>query len=47
MDIGHALAGIFWLILAYLVFTHWQGANSLLSTGVSGGGTVIKDLQGR
>lgn len=38
---------IFYLILAYLVLSHWQGANSLFSTGVTGGGTIIKDLQGR
>ena len=44
---GHIFAGFFWLILAYLVLSHWQGANSLLGTSVNGTGTVVKDLQGR
>lgn len=41
------LAGSFWLILAYLVFTNWKGANTLLSTSVTGGNSTIKNLQGR
>ena len=41
------LAGVFWLILAYLVFVNYKGANTLLSTTVTGGNQTIKNLQGR
>lgn len=44
---GHIFAGMFWLILAYLVLMHWQGANSLLGTSSTAGVGVIKSLQGR
>ncbi len=46
-DIDAFLAGIFWLILIYLVFTHYKGANTLLSTTFTGGNATIKNLQGR
>lgn len=44
---GHIFAGVFWLILAYLVLLHWQGANSLLGTSSSASVNTIKALQGR
>ena len=45
--LSELLLGIFWLILLYLVLTNWNGANTLLGTGATSSGTVIKDLQGR
>lgn len=47
IDFGHIVGGIGLLILAYLVLNNWTGANALLSTGATSGGTIIKDLQGR
>lgn len=47
LDFGNWLTIIFVLIFAYLVLTHWTGANALLTTGTTGGGAIIKDLQGR
>ena len=41
------LAGIFWLILIYLVFVNYKGANTLLSTTFTGGNATINNLQGR
>ena len=40
-------AGLFWLILAYLVLSNWSGANSLLGTGSKAGIGTVKALQGR
>ena len=45
MEFGHVLALIFWLILAGIVARHWQGANALLGTAVTGGNTTIKSLE--
>lgn len=36
---------LFFLIFAGIVARHWQGANALLGTGVSGGNTIIKTLE--
>lgn len=44
---GHIFAGVFWLILAYLVLSNWSGANSLLGTSSTAGVSTIKALQGR
>lgn len=41
------IAGIGMLIFAYLVLKNWQGANTLLNTGIKGGNTTITNLQGR
>lgn len=42
---------LFWytflLVMAYLVLTHWQGANRLLGTGIGGYATGVEVLQGR
>lgn len=38
---------VFVLILAYLVFTNWKGANALLTSGVGGSVAFVKTLQGR
>lgn len=46
-DIDAFLAGIFWLILIYLVFTNYKGADTLLGTSFKGGNAMIKNLQGR
>lgn len=46
-SIDSFLAGIFWLILIYLVFTNYKGANTLLGTTFSQGNQTIKNLQGR
>lgn len=43
--IGHTLAGIFWLILAGLLLTHWTAVNTVAGTGFTGGETVIAELE--
>lgn len=45
MDFGHVLAGIFWLILAGLLLTHWTAVNTVGGTGITGGETVIAELE--
>lgn len=47
MRIGDILAGMVFLIAAYLVFTNWQGANALLRTVFGGTASLTKTLQGR
>lgn len=37
----------FLLIGGYVVATQWTGATKVISSGASGGSTVIKTLQGR
>lgn len=44
-SIGHTLAGIFWLILAGLLLTHWTAVNTVAGTGFTGGETVIAELE--
>lgn len=44
-DMGHVFAGIFWLILAGLLLTHWQAVNTVSGTGFTGGETVIAELE--
>lgn len=39
--------GMFVLILAYLIFTNWRGANALVSTAAGATVSGIKALQGR
>jgi len=45
--IWSAVGVMFLLIAIYLVLEHWSGANSLLSTLFSGGGSLAQTLQGR
>ena len=47
LNLGSVMAGIGFLIFAFLVLNNWQGANALLGTTATGGGAIIKDLQGR
>ena len=47
LDVGTIMAGIGMLIFAFLVLNNWQGANALLGTTATGGGSIIKTLQGR
>jgi len=44
---GDIIAGMVFLIGAYLLFTNWRGANELLRTVFGGTATLTQTLQGR
>ncbi len=44
---GDIVAGIFGLILVYLLVANWKGASALLTTAASGTIGTIKTLQAR
>ena len=46
-SIGDIIWGMGILILAYLVFTNWRGANALLTSTFQGTAGLAKTLQGR
>ena len=41
---GHIAGLLFWILFFGLVLRHWQGANALLGTGLSGGNTIFQTL---
>lgn len=47
MRLGDIVAGMFILILIYLLVVNWKGANALLSTGSGAVIGLTRTLQGR
>lgn len=47
MRLGDIIAGMFILILIYLLVVNWKGANALLSTGSGAVIGLTRTLQGR
>jgi hypothetical protein len=44
--IGHVFFGIFILILSFLVLSHWQAAQTIITTGGNTANQYTKTLQG-